>query len=291
MKPGMVREERYGYARAGASLGLAALVALSLGACASTPSEDDPEARAAYEEANDPLEPLNRGIFEFNRHFDAFVLKPAAIGYRKMVPAFFRERVHTVLQTAESPVVFANDLLQGKLGRAGVTLGRFVVNATLGLGGLFDMASEMGLEYHDEDFGQTLAVWGADEGPYLMIPVLGPTNVRDGVGRVVDIFLDPATYIFADANTQKVLYARMGAIALDVRERHIETIENLEETSIDFYSTIRSLYRQHRDDAIRDGDMPPLPPVPGVGTDGFSDIGPIESPEGGSETAQASAND
>lgn len=289
MKPGTAGKERYGRTRAGTSLGLAALVALSLGACASTPSEDDPEAQAAYEEANDPLEPLNRGIFEFNRHFDAFVLKPAAIGYRKMVPAFLRERVHTVLQTAESPVVFANDLLQGKLERAGVTLGRFVVNATLGIGGLFDMASEMGLEYHDEDFGQTLAVWGVDEGPYLMIPVLGPTNVRDGMGRVVDIFLDPLTYVFADEKV--VLYARTGAIALDVRERNIETIENLEETSIDFYSTIRSLYRQHRDDAIRDGELAPLPPVPGVGTDGFSDVGPIESPDGGSETTEASAHD
>lgn len=267
-------------------LGLAAFLAVPLSSCATPPPEDDPEALAAYEETNDPLEPFNRAVFEFNRYFDSFVLKPIAVGYRTIVPEFFRERVHTGLQTAAAPVVFANDLLQGKLERAGITFGRTLVNLVLGAG-IFDAATDIGLEYHDEDFGQTLAVWGVDEGAYLMVPVIGPTTLRDGAGMVADIFIDPWTYIFD--TDKEVLYARAGLTAADTRERNLETIENLEKTSVDFYAAIRSLYRQHRDDAIRDGELPPVPPVPGARPSVSGDVNPELGPA--PEEMAASADD
>lgn len=264
------------------------MLAVPLAGCATPPPADDPEAVAAYEEANDPLEPFNRGVFEFNRYFDSFILKPVAIGYRTVVPEFFRERVHTGLQTAAAPVVFANDLLQGKLERAGITFGRTLVNLVLGAG-IFDAATDIGLEYHDEDFGQTLAVWGVDEGAYIMVPIIGPTTLRDGGGMVADIFIDPWTYVFD--TDKEVLYVRAGLIAADQRERNIEAIDNLEKTSVDFYAAVRSLYRQHRDDAIRDGGLPPVPAVPGARPSVSGETEPATEPAADSDGLTTSANE
>ena len=245
---------------------LLALLALPVASCATAP-EGDEEAMARYEEANDPLEPWNRGVLEFNRGFDDFVLRPIAIVYRNILPDVVRKRIHLFLMNLRTPVVFANDLMQSEPERAGETLGRFVINSTVGIGGLFDVATEWGLEPHSEDFGQTLAVWGAGEGPYLMLPLFGPSNPRDVTGIVVDLFLDPLNYLLDD----KYLIARTGTRIVDERERHIEDLENLEATSIDFYAALRSLYRQYRDNEVRNGALPSPLPIPGISIDGYHD--------------------
>ncbi len=142
----------------------------------------DPEARAAYLEASDPLEPLNRAIFSFNLTLDKAILRPIATVYNAALPDPVRDGVRNFLNNLRTPIILANDVLRGEIGRAGDTVGRFLLNSTLGVGGLFDIASELGFDFHNEDFGQTLAVWGIGEGPYLMLPIFGPSNPRDAVG-------------------------------------------------------------------------------------------------------------
>ncbi len=243
-----------------------ALLALPLANCATAP-EGDADAVARYEEANDPMEPWNRGVLEFNRGFDDFVLRPIAVVYRHILPGVVRGRINLFLMNLRTPVILANDLMQGEPERAGETLGRFVINSTVGVGGLFDVATEWGLEPHNEDFGQTLAVWGAGEGPYLMLPFFGPSNPRDATGIVVDLFLDPLSYVLDD----KYLIARFGTRVVDERERNIENLDNLDATSVDFYAALRSLYRQYRDSEVRNGSLPPPLPVPGISIEHYHD--------------------
>ena len=232
-----------GAARAARAIALAAIAALA--ACASQP------AQTAAEDPNDPLEPVNRGIFAFNRTLDGLLLKPAAQIYRGVVPEVGRTGVHNVLVNWSSPVVFVNDVLQGDMDRATVTMGRFFLNTGFGVLGLLDVATAWGAEpAHDEDFGQTLAVWGAGEGPYLMLPIFGPSNPRDAVGLVVDHFTDPLTYVILSSDEG---LARSGVTAVDRRSRHLDQVDELERTSIDYYAAIRSLYRQSRNAAIRNG--------------------------------------
>jgi phospholipid-binding lipoprotein MlaA len=233
------------------ALAAAGVAMIALAGCA-TPPTDDPEALAAYREANDPLEPFNRGVFSFNRTVDGLVLKPAAQIYRGVVPETGRNMVHNFLENWTAPVVVANSLLQGDMDRATIALGRFFINTMAGLLGTIDVARELGGEGHrDEDFGQTLAVWGVGEGPYLVLPILGPSNPRDAVGLAVDSVLDPWSEVFLD--TPKEL-ARSGVTAVDTRSRYIDQIDELEATSVDFYAAIRSLYRQRRVAEIRNGD-------------------------------------
>ena len=149
--------------------------------CASAP-KNDPEALAEYQKTNDPMEVTNRGIFSFNQVLDKVVVKPVTGIYRGLIPSFMRKAVHRFLQNLRTPITLANDLLQGEGGRAGDTIARFVINSTWGLLGFMDPAADMGFAQHGEDFGQTLAVWGVGEGPYLMLPVFGPSNPRDLTG-------------------------------------------------------------------------------------------------------------
>ncbi len=218
-------------------------------------------AQEEGDDVNDPFEDFNRAIFEFNRGFDRLLLRPLAEGYRLILPEFTRDMIMHVLDNLRTPIILANDLLQGKLDRAGITVHRFLFNSSFGLGGLFDFAGDMGMEGHGEDFGQTLAVWGFGEGPYLVLPILGPLPPRDGVGFGVDFFLDPFTYV---GPTFYLGVSRTGARALDTRSRHLESLDEIEESSIDFYATIRSLYRQRRNDEIRDGAPPPTIPIPSI---------------------------
>jgi phospholipid-binding lipoprotein MlaA len=236
---------------------LSTLAALALGAlvitgCATMPS--DPEARAAYLEASDPLEPLNRAIFSFNLGLDKAVLRPLAAAYNTVLPDPVRDGVRNFLNNLRTPIVLANDVLQGEIGRAGETVGRFLLNSTIGVGGLFDIATELGFEFHDEDFGQTLAVWGVGEGPYLMLPILGPSNPRDAVGLVGEYFADPVVIWTTNTDREWILYTRTGVDAVDRRSRNVKTLEELERTSLDFYAAVRSLYRQRRMDEIRNGE-------------------------------------
>jgi phospholipid-binding lipoprotein MlaA len=222
-----------------------AVMAVLAAGCASS---KDPEAIAQ----NDPYEPTNRAIFDVNMKIDKAVAKPVAKFYNRAVPQFARTGVHNFLTNLDKPVTFGNDLLQGEGTRAGQTISRFTVNLALGVGGLVDVATMMGIPDHNEDFGQTLAVYGTGEGPYLMLPFMGPNPPRDLAGNVVDIFLDPTTYIrFHGSDTWYAV--RSGVSVLDLRARNIDSLDQIERTSIDLYATTRSLYRQYRNSEIRNG--------------------------------------
>lgn len=208
----------------------------------------DPEAIAQ----NDPYEPTNRAIFSFNSKIDNAVAKPIAKFYNHAVPQTARNGVHNFLTNLGKPVTFGNDLLQGEVERAGQTVYRFTVNTTLGVGGLVDVASMIGIPEHEEDFGQTLGTYGVGEGPYLVLPFMGPNPPRDLAGSVVDIFMDPATYItFHGSDTWYAV--RSGVSILDLRARNVDTLEQIERSSIDMYGSTRSLYRQYRNSEIRNG--------------------------------------
>ena len=215
-------------------------------------AQSDADDIEAGSDDNDPLEVPNRMFFAFNEALDFVIIRPIAVTYNFIVPKGVRNSVTNFLRNLRSPVVFANDLLQGDLDRAGTTAARFFINSTLGLLGIFDFATLEGYEYHDEDFGQTLGTYGVGEGFYLVLPILGPSSLRDGGGRIVDIFLDPLTYL-APTETGLGLAATSG---LDARSRNIETLDELKADSVDFYARIRSLYRQNRTSEIFNGNPP-----------------------------------
>lgn len=228
---------------------------LLLAACA-TPPQDDSEVLFPAE-VKDPLEPVNRGLFTFNLALDKAVVRPIARGYETVIPEPVRTGVRNFLRNLNAPVVFANDLLQGEMARAGTTIGRLVVNSSVGIGGVLDPASRLGLPYHAEDLGQTLAVWGVGEGPYLMLPLLGPSSLRGVAGRVGDYFLDPLNYWTRNSGRRITDYAPWGRLALgiiDQRSRNYRQLEEMEERSLDFYAMARSSYRQGRAAAIANHD-------------------------------------
>jgi len=230
---------------------LAGTAMLALGGCATRPS--DPAAAAAYDETNDPLEPMNRKIFGFNLTADDYVLKPVAKGYRYVVPEYGRQRIRNVLDNAHEPVVAANSLLQGRIEDGLKSFWRFAFNSTVGLVGLYDVASGIGLPEKPADFGQTLYTWGLPDGPYLMLPILGPSNPRDAVGLGVDSYADPLGHFAGNNGYEAVNYARAGVDGVDLRERNIETLDDLRRNSLDFYAQLRSVFRQHRKAQLEGG--------------------------------------
>jgi phospholipid-binding lipoprotein MlaA len=234
------------------SLGSVAFLLLGLAACATPPPAGDPDAVAAYKEANDPLEPLNRYIFEVNRGIDMIALRPAAEVYRGVLPEGVRDSVRNFLDNLKTPVTLANQILQGDGEGARNTVGRFMANTFIGVGGLFDVVPNV--PKRQEDMGQTLAVWGASEGPYLVLPLIGPSPVRDTAGMVGDYFLDPVNFYARRENREWITYSRAIVDGIDLRSRNIETLDEIERTSIDFYAAVRSLYRQRRNDEIRNGE-------------------------------------
>jgi phospholipid-binding lipoprotein MlaA len=245
------------------------LVALGLavsGCAASDPAGTGPSA-AADRGVNDPLEEANRGIFSFNQAVDNAVLIPAAKAYRTVLPPPVRQSVHDFLQNLDEPVVFANDVLQGQGQLAVQTLGRVLINTTAGVGGFFDVATRLGIPYHSNDLGITFARWGIAAGPYIMIPVLGPSNPRDIAGQIGDSFADPGDYVAAQHNVWIAVLSRHVTAGVDERSRNIETLAQIQKTALDYYATIRSLYRQRRAAQIRH-EQPNLPnPSPVQGGD------------------------
>jgi len=246
-----------------ARLGLkvcALIVAGSLMAgCASTSTNQDPQdadAVAEYEQINDPLEPMNRVFFEFNRGLDTLLLRPVASLYRGFIPPPIQDIVHNFLNNLKSPVILLNDLLQGEMARAGQTLTRFAINSTIGILGMGDPATDMGYARHTEDFGQTLGSWGMGEGMYIVLPIFGPSNPRDAVGKVVDVLTDPVWQYAKNTDKEYIPNQRFGAELVDFRARNMEEIDDLEKTSLDYYAAVRSLYRQVRHDEIRNGLSP-----------------------------------
>lgn len=228
-------------------LGFAALVAA-------------PGVASAQDAQGDPWEGFNRSMYAVHDSVDQAVLEPVARGYRAITPRPVRQGVVNFLRNLRGPVIFANDVLQGEIGRAGTTAARFGVNSTIGLAGLFDPASSMGLDRHDEDFGQTLAVWGVESGPYIFVPLLGPTTVRDSAGRIVDMAFDPLTWAEFD-EVDDVRAGRGVLTALSAREAVIETVDDIRRDSPDPYVTIRSSYGLLRASAIQNGpaDVQDLP--------------------------------
>ncbi|MEZ5970852.1 MAG: VacJ family lipoprotein [Hyphomonadaceae bacterium] len=203
-------------------------------------------------DTGDPWEGFNRSMFGVHQAVDGAVLEPVARGYRAVTPRPLRTGVVNFLRNLKSPVTFANDVLQGEVGRAGNTAGRFAINTTIGIAGIFDPAASMGLDRHDEDFGQTLAVWGVPSGPYLFVPLLGPTTVRDGAGRIVDIAFDPLTWAdFDDVDTARA--ARTVVAGIAQREALLDPIDLMEAQGGDLYLTYRATYEVAREAAIQNG--------------------------------------
>lgn len=222
-----------------------------LTACSAIPPED-PDDLAAWEEANDPWEDYNRYMFEVNFAFDQLLLRPFAGWYRTGVPEPLRDAITSALRNARSPLILIHDLLQGDLDRARVTLLRFLTNTTLGVGGFMDVAKWLfDMEFHNEDMGQTLGVWGWEEGWYIILPLFGPSNPRDFIGLLFDSVLDPVGW--ALRLTEGGPIARSVLSALDLRSRNLDALDDIQETSIDYYATVRSLYRQRRQDEINNG--------------------------------------
>jgi|TARA_Y100000294_G_scaffold116018_1_gene107648 phospholipid-binding lipoprotein MlaA len=236
-----------------------------VGGCATAPDAGDPEAVAEFNKVNDPAEPANRAIFEVNRGLDTAFLKPVATFYRDVIPQFFQDRINDALDNLRAPVIFFNDILQGELDRALATAARFMVNSTIGILGVNDIATEMGMEGHNEDFGQTLAVWGMPDGPYVVLPLFGPSNPRDTVGIIVDFLVDPFNLWASNSNRDFAVFARTGTRAVDLRAIHMEALDSLEKTSLDYYATLRSLYRQRRAEEISNGKGSANLPAPGLG--------------------------
>ncbi|MEE8562029.1 MAG: VacJ family lipoprotein, partial [Alphaproteobacteria bacterium] len=224
----------------------------------------DAAARAEFEKDNDPIEPFNRAMFAFNQQMDGMLLRPAAVVFKGVLPVPVQNGVHNFLSNLRAPVVFANDVLQGEMDRAGNTAGRFVINTTVGVLGVWDAAAYMGIEGHSEDFGQTFAVWGAGEGFYIVLPLLGPSNPRDALGLVTEYFVDPFNIWLRNEDVEEWIIVRALVTGINFRARNLETIDELERTSLDFYIAVRSLYRQRRIDAIANGKATSEQPAPGI---------------------------
>lgn len=229
-------------------------------ACASRPPASDVNAVAAYEEANDPLEPFNRAMFKTDQALDSAIVRPVVKGYRAMVPEGGRRSVGHFLRNLRSPITFVHDVLQAEPERAGTTFARFAVNTFIGVLGLFDVATDIGLPYHSEDFGQTLAVWGVGDGPYLYMPLLGPSTLRDGAGYGVDaVFVDPlAWYSRGNGAETWIQWAVFGGLVVNIKDETMFATDELKASSIDYYASLRSAYRQIRAGEVRNGAPPPM---------------------------------
>lgn len=217
---------------------------LGLSGCATTDGYRDP---------NDPLEGFNRVMYRFNDDLDKAVLKPVARGYNAVVPAPVNRGITNFFGNLADVGSAVNNLLQLKLGRAASDVGRVAVNSTVGLAGFIDVASNMDLPKYGEDFGQTLGTWGFDSGPYLVLPVLGPSSVRDGVGLVADHYLDPVTYVEDDT----VRWTLRGVDLIDKRADLLSTSRVLEQAALDPYAFTRDAYLQRRNSQVYDGNPPP----------------------------------
>lgn len=238
------------------------ILGLALSACATRPPASNPAAVADYEQTNDPLEPTNRFLYRVNNALDTYVLRPVAVAYVHVFPEAVRNVIHNELTNLASPVQLGNDILEAKPHNAGTTFMRMIINTTAGGLGLFDPATTWGYPNHDTDFGVTLAIWGSPEGPFLFLPLLGPTNPRDAVGRGVDIAADPVGRFGQGAIVRGLNWGHFAVNVVDARSRVLGDIDSIKKTALDPYATFRSLYRQHREaqiDEIRSANQHTVP--------------------------------
>ena len=226
---------------------LGAAATLALGACAEVPT--DPAALADYETVNDPAEPTNRVIFSANYFIDRNLLQPVARAYTDYIPEEARQPVHKFISNIGEPIVLVNDLLQGNTDKAWTTTQRFAVNSTVGAGGLFDPASDWGLDYHTADFGQTFGVWGIGTGPTVQLPLFGFSNLRDTVGLALNSLADPMTLFPGTA----IPIAIGGLAMIDSRAGALPLTDDLERSSLDYYASLRSVVATKRAELVEQG--------------------------------------
>lgn len=219
------------------------IAGLWLAGCASLPNNSKPDAR-------DPWERVNRATFKFNDALDRAILRPTARAYVKVTPRIVRTGVSNFFSNLETTTTLVNDALQGKMRAAGHDTARLLLNTTLGLGGLFDPATAAGLDKNDEDFGQTLGKWGVHNGPYLMLPFLGPTTVRDGFGEAVDTFTEAPHYLEDDSTR----YALTALEIIDLRAGLLSLDDQLNQ-SFDRYAFVRNAWLQRREYKVKDGNV------------------------------------
>lgn len=216
-----------------------------LSACATTPDSSTRDAR-------DPFEPVNRSIYRFNEGVDRAILRPTARAYRTVVPQFVRTSIGNVFSNLNDVRVVLNNVLQGKFTTAYADFGRVAINSTLGILGLFDIASEAGVEKHDEDFGQTLGWYGVGDGPFIMLPLFGPSTARDTLGFAVDWVTDPVFYV--DPSSSRY---QLGGTRLVHRRAELLDASTVLQTTLDPYQFMRDAYLQRRRNLIHDGNPPP----------------------------------
>jgi phospholipid-binding lipoprotein MlaA len=236
-------------------IGILAL-ALLAGGCAGTQATPDADATLA----SDPLEGMNRFFFDVNQRLDRDAGKPAATAYRDNVPQTVRGGLHNVLENLGGPVTVVNDLLEVQFENAGIAAGRFLVNTTIGLAGIFDVATDWGMPGRDRDFGETLGTYGVPTGPYLVLPLRGSTDVRDFAGNYLDGYATPLHFVRYDGN-QYVGWMKSTLSSMDNRSKDIVTYQDIERSSVDYYATMRTLYLERRarlveDRTVRTAELP-----------------------------------
>ena len=245
MNKGALHEalDRIGWPRTANALALALVTALC--GCASLSSGNESQS-------DDPLEPLNRTVFDLNTELDTAIIRPVAEAYRSIVPEFARDRIRSFIDNLAEPRIFANDVLQGRFNAAGYTFARFTLNTFAGIGGLFDVATKQGMPKQTGDFGETLYMWGVDSGPYVVLLLFGPSNVRDAFGLGVDLYTTPPSLIVT-GHAGTVTNIVVGTVdGMDLRARNIETLDEIKASALDYYTHMKSIVRQHRDAQLRD---------------------------------------
>ena len=231
----------------------AGVAVLSVAACAT------PHPGSIAQAERDPWEKTNRKVYALNRGLDRYALKPASNAYRAVVPGAARRGISNGLNNITEPTSFINAVLQGKIKQAFRTVDRFLINSTIGIAGLADQATNLGRPEEPEDFGQTLAVWGVKSGPYLMLPFFGPSTLRDAVGLAGDFAADPVPYARKDALGSSIFVSggQFGLTALDLRSKLTDAgADNVLDSSLDEYATVKSAYLQRRQSQIYDGSPP-----------------------------------
>ena len=222
---------------------------------------DDFETSTEEDEVYDPFEPVNRVVFNFNNVADRVILEPVAKGY-KTLPSPLQSGLSNFLSNLRAPLVIANQFLQGQGENAFQSSGRFIINSTVGIFGLFDVAEKIGLEEKEEDFGQTLATWGVGDGFYIVLPLFGPSNLRDTTGMVMTMLTDPLNAYAVSEGEAWLVPMRTAANAVDQRSKIIDEVNALRNNSVDYYAAVRSSYYQNRKAAIANVDDSELTPLP-----------------------------
>ena len=230
-----------------------------IGMAGCTSTSEDPLLQAEIDQINDPLEPMNRYFFAVNEFLDFFIVHPFSDTYDRVFPTVIKDRVSNFFENIGEVPVFINTLLQARFTDSSITLARFLINTTLGIGGMFDVATELDLPAKDADFGQTLYTYGIGEGPYLFLPILGPSNPRDLVGSIFDRAANPINYVltfYAPASVEDgFFYGRTIGGGINGRTKVGKQLDDLRRNSLDFYAQLRSVSRQFRRSRLAGGEV------------------------------------